>query len=528
MTNPVEELAGADCILITGTNPTETHPVTGTYVRNALQKGAKIIVVDPRRINIIQGAYLHLRQKPGTDVAWINGMLNVIITEGHADEDFIKKRTEGFDELKKVVAPYTPERVEEITGISAADLRKAAIAYATSEKSAIVYAMGITQHTTGTDNVLSLANLAMATGQIGRESTGVNPLRGQNNVQGACDLGGLPNVYSGYQKVTDPEAREKFQKVWDVPNLPEENGLTVVEMMNHAAQGKVKAMYIMGENPMLSDPNLNHVEEALGNLDFLVVQDIFLTETTALADVVLPAASAAEKEGTFTNSDRGVLRVRPAITPPGSARGDWEILADLSSRMGYPMDYNGSSKVMEEISQCTPIYGGISYARLENEHLQWPCPDANHKGTQFLHEGVFKRGQGLFNPVDFIPPAEQPDKKYPFILSTGRILYHYHTATMTRRSTPLNTFEPEGYMEICEEDLKTLGGRDGAMMKVATRRGEITVKARQSPRVAQGVVFLPFHFAESPANRLTNDELDPSSKIPELKISACSIEIING
>ena len=524
MTNPVEEFADADCILITGTNATETHPVTGTYIRNAAAKGAKILVIDPRKIDIVSDSYLWMRQKSGTDVAWINGMINVIITEGYANQEFIKERTEGFEELKKAVASYTPEKVEEITGIKAADLREAARVYATSEKSSIVYAMGITQHVTGTDNVLSLANLAMVTGQIGRASTGVNPLRGQNNVQGACDFGGLPNVYTGYQKVADPAAREKFQKAWGVELLSDKDGLTIVEMMNEAAEGKVKGMYVMGENPMLSDPNLNHVKEALEKLDFLVVQDIFLTETTEFADVVLPASSAAEKEGTFTNSDRAVLRVRPALSAPGNSRGDWEIMCDLSTRTGYPMSYTDSNAVMEEIAEVTPIYGGISYERLENEHLAWPCPSPEHKGTTFLHAKKFSRGPGLFTPVDFIPPAEQPDKEFPFILTTGRMLYHYHTATMTRRSTPLREFAPEGYLEICREDLKDLGAADGDTLQISSRRGVITAKAKMSDRVAKGVIFIPFHFSESPVNILTNDVLDPKSKIPELKVAACRVE----
>ncbi len=525
MTNPVEQLADADCILITGTNVTETHPVTGTYIKNAAAKGAKILVFDPRKIDIVKHSHLWMRQNSGTDVAWINGMINVIISEGLEDKEFIKNRTEGFEELKKAVAPYTPEKVEEITGIPADQLREAARIYATSEKSSIVYAMGITQHVTGTDNVLSLANLAMVAGQIGRPSTGVNPLRGQNNVQGACDLGGLPNVFSGYQKVTDPAVREKFQKAWNVEELPGEVGLTVVEMMDKAEKGSIKAMYIMGENPMMSDPNIKHVGEALEALDFLVVQDIFMTETTKYADVILPAASFAEKNGTFTNSDRSVLRVRRMVSLPGEAREDWDIVCGIASRMGYEMQYSDGKDVMEEIAEVTPIYGGITYERLETETLLWPCPTKEHKGTEYLHSKKFSRGLGHFTPVDFIPPAEQPDDEYPFILSTGRMLFHYHTATMTRRSAPLNKFAEKGYVEISSEDLKKLGLEDGARLKITTRRGEISVLAKESERVAPGVVFVPFHFSESPANMLTNDVLDPVSKIPELKVAACRVEV---
>jgi len=528
MTNSIPELAGSDCILITGSNVSETHPVTATYIRNARDGGAKIIVVDPRKIDLTKGAFLWLRQKPGTDVAWINGLLHVIITEGLADEEFIRSRTENFDRMKETVMAYPPERVEEISGIPADKLRLAARTYATAEKSSIVFAMGITQHVTGTDNVLSLANLAMAAGQIGRESTGVNPLRGQNNVQGACDLGALPNVFPGYQKVEDPRIRENFEVAWGLEKLPAEPGLTVVEIMNAAAVGDVKGLYIMGENPMLSDPDIGHVEEALKNLDFLVVQDIFLTETARLADVVLPAAAAVEKDGTFTNSGRRILRVRPAVTPPGDAMEDWRILTALAGRMGYCMTWEDAEEIMKEIASLTPLYGGISYKRLENEDLQWPCLSGEHKGTQYLHRDRFAKGTGTFHPVDYIPPAELTDREYPFILSTGRMLYHYHTATMSRRSGPLNEYAPAAYAEISTEDLKALKLEDGDILQVTTRRGTIRLPARESERVAPGVVFIPFHFSEAPANRLTNPALDPVSRIPELKVAACRIEGVYG
>ncbi len=525
MTNSIGELQNTDCILITGSNVTETHPVTATYIRNAMDRGAKLIVIDPRRIDLAKKADLWLRQSSGSDVAWINGMLNVIISEGLADEDFIAEHTENFDEMKKTVEQYSPEKVEEISGIPAEKLRQAARMYAGAEKSAIVYAMGITQHVTGTDNVLSLANLAMLTGQIGRESTGVNPLRGQNNVQGACDLGSLPNVYPGYQKVTDPKAKEKFQKAWGVEDLSRDAGRTVVEIMHAALDKEVRGLYIMGENPMLSDPNIRHVEEALKSLDFLVVQDLFLSETARLADVVLPAASFAEKNGTFTNSGRSVLRVRKAVPSPGEAMPDWWITGRLAEKMGYEMEYDSAEAIMEEISELTPIYGGISYRRLETEKLHWPVLDPEHPGTKFLHkDGAFKRGKGRFHPVDYIPPAELPDKEYPYVLSTGRMLYHYHTATLSRRSTPLNSFAGDAYAEIHPEDLEEIGACNGCRVRIETRRGDIEIFARKSGRVARGSVFIPFHFHESPANRLTNDVLDPASKIPELKVAACRIE----
>jgi formate dehydrogenase alpha subunit len=524
MTNSIEELAGADCILITGSNVSETHPVTATYIRNAVRRGAQLIIIDPRKIDLVPDASLWLRQNPGSDVAWINGLLHVIIEEGLADTDFIAERTENFEEMRKTVAAYTPERVEEISGIPEEELRRAARIYATSGRSAIVYAMGITQHVTGTDNVLSLANLAMAAGQIGRESTGVNPLRGQNNVQGACDLGALPNVYPGYQKVTDEKARAKFAEAWDADDLSPEPGRTVVEIMNTAAEGEIKGLYIMGENPMLSDPNISHVEEALEALDFLVVQDLFISETARYADVVLPAASFAEKEGTYTNSGRSILRVRKAVEAPGQARPDWEIVSELANKMGYRFDYRSAEQIMDEIAALSPAYGGISYRRLEHEELHWPCPDKSHPGTRFLHAGTFKRGRGRFHPVDYIPPSEMPDAEYPFILSTGRMLYHYHTATLSRRSGPLNSYARDAYAELSRSDLQRLGLGDGDRIRVTTRRGQIEVPAKESPRVADGNIFIPFHFAESPANMLTNDVLDPASKIPELKVAACRVE----
>ena len=524
MTNSIAEIEYADCILVTGSNTTETHPVIASLIKRAVRyRGAKLIVVDPRKIDLVKHATLWLRQRNGTDVAWINGMMNVILAEGLHDETFIAERTEGFDDLRSVIEGYTAERASETSGIPAADIRAVARMYSGAERAAIVYAMGITQHTHGTDNVLSLANLAMLTGSIGKASSGVNPLRGQNNVQGACDLGALPNVCPGYQKVTDPEVRTKFEKAWGVAPKPEV-GLTVVEMMHAAAKGKLKGMVIMGENPMISDPNLNHVEEALQRLDFLVVQDVFLTETAQLADVVLPAASFAETDGTFTNTERRVLLVNRAIDPPGEARPDWEILCDLASRMGYPMSYADPAEIMDEIAGVSPIYGGIHHHRLGETGLQWPCPTDVHPGTMFLHEGQFSRGKGKFHAVEYSPSAELPDDVYPFVLSTGRILHHFHTGSMSRRSDALNAYENEAYAEVHPNDLSNLGLSDGDPMRVVTRRGSIVTKARATERVAEGSLFIPFHFVEAAANRLTNDALDPKAKIPELKVAACRLE----
>jgi len=529
MTNSIAELENADVILVTGSNTTETHPVIATKIKKAvLFNGAKLIVADPRKIDLVKYAEkfggVWLRQKNGTDVAWLNGMMNVIINEGLLDEEFVKTRTEDFEAFKKVIAQYPPEKAAQITGIPAESLIAAARIFGQAEKASIAYAMGITQHVTGTDTVKSVANLAMLTGNMGRESVGVNPLRGQNNVQGACDMGGLPNVFSGYQAVTDPAAQQKFEKAWNA-KLSNKVGLTVVEMMDAALNGKVKALYIMGENPMVSDPNLHHVQKALEAVDFLVVQDIFMTETAQLADVVLPAVSFAEKRGTFSNTERRVLWVEKALTPPGQAKEDWEIIQEIAKRMGYPMAYGSVKEIIAEINATTPQYAGITYERLMNgERLQWPCPNPQHPGTKYLHREKFSRGLGKFFPVEFLPAPELPDQEYPFVLSTGRVLYHYHTGSMSRRTHALPLYVEGPYMEMNEEDMKRLNIQPAEVVKVSSRRGQIAIKVLESERVAAGSVFIPFHFAEAAANVLTLDALDPIAKIPEYKVAACMIQ----
>ncbi|MFB3890573.1 MAG: formate dehydrogenase subunit alpha [Phycisphaerae bacterium] len=527
MTNSIGDFDVADCIFVIGSNTTECHPVAGSAIkRNVLDRKVPLIVADPRAIELTEFSVLHMRHRGGTDVALLNTMMHVILAEGLENKDFIAGRTEGFEDLKKAVEPYTPQMGEKITGVPAADIVKAARMYATARASSLVYSMGITQHATGTDNVLAVANLALLTGQIGRPGTGVNPLRGQNNVQGACDMGGLPNVFSGYQKVDDPAIRAKFEKAWGLgsPTLPSKPGLTMVEMVSAAGDGRIKALYIMGENPMISDPDVNHVEEALKKIEFLVVQDIFLTETARLAHVVLPAAAFAEKDGTFTNTERRVQRVRRGVSPPGQARQDWQILCDVSSRMGYPMSYPSASAIMDEIASLTPSYGGISFDRLEHGSLQWPCPSRDHPGTPILHREKFTRGLGKFHPVQFIPPRELPDGEFPFVLSTGRILEHYHTGTMSRRSRVLDKLVSVGAIEINPADAQKLGVADGGKVRVRSRRGQIEIAAKVTPRVAQGTVFLAFHFSEAPANRLTIAALDPQAKIPEFKVCAVKVE----
>ena len=524
MTNSIPEVVDAKCILVTGSNTIEQHPLIGSRVLEAKQRGAVLIVVDPRDTLLSDHADFFLRQKPGTDVAWLNGFMNVIISEGLHDKAFIKERTEGYDELEKTVAAYTPARVEEITGIPADDLRQAARAYAETESAAILYSMGITQHSSGTDNVKATANLAMLTGNMGKASAGVNPLRGQNNVQGACDMGALPNVYSGYQKVTDEAARKKFGQAW-AAELPGDVGLTLVEMMNAADDGELRALYIMGENPMVSDPDINHVRKALQNLELLIVQDIFLTETAELADVVLPSACYAEKEGTFTNTDRTVLRVRKAVEAPGDARADWRIICDIARGLGVQgFTYADAESVMAEIARLTPSYGGISHERLDNgETLAWPCLEADHPGTPFLHKDKFTRGLGRFHSAEHRPPAEEPDEEYPLILTTGRTMFHFHTGTMTRRSALLNHEVPTGYLELHPKDAERLRIGEGEKVQVRSRRGDIEIGALVTDRVPEGTVFIPFHFAECAANVLTNPVLDPDAKIPELKVCAVSV-----
>ncbi|OPZ29467.1 MAG: Formate dehydrogenase H [Deltaproteobacteria bacterium ADurb.BinA179] len=523
MTNSITDLGESDCFLITGTNTTENHPVIATFIKRAVtHRGAKLILADPRNIELGKFATIWLRQKPGTDVAWINGMMNVIISEGLLNEKFVTERTENFEALKATVSKYTPEYVEKISGIPAGDLKKAARLYAKSGASAIVYAMGITQHINGTDNVKSLANLAMLTGQIGRPGTGVNPLRGQNNVQGACDMACLPGNLPAYKKVTEAADRKPFEDVWGV-SLPDKVGFTIPKIIDAAASGAVKALYVMGENPMMSDPDVKHVEKALKNLDLLVVQDIFLTETGNLAHVVLPTAGWSEKEGTYTNTERRVQRIRKAVDAPGEARPDWEIITLLANRLGANWKYASAKDIFEEVRKVTVSYAGITYDRIEKEGIQWPCPNTEHPGTQILHSAAFTRGKGLFSVCEHIDPAELPDNEYPLLLTTGRILYQYHTATMSRRSKGLVSRTPQPFVEIHPDDAAKLGIAHGDKIEVSSRRGSIEVFAEVNGRCDKGVVFIPFHYSEAAVNRLTHTAIDPVANIPEYKVSAVKI-----
>ncbi|MBW8017577.1 MAG: formate dehydrogenase subunit alpha [Planctomycetes bacterium] len=526
MTNSIDEFKKADCVFVIGSNTTEAHPVLALKIKDGVvNNGARVIIADPREIDLVRFSKMHISQKPGTDVALLNAIMNVIISEGLEDKKFIEDRTEDYQLLVEAVKDCTPEWAEPITTIPADDIREFARIFATASAASIVYSMGITQHSTGTDNVLSVANLAMLTGNVGRECTGVNPLRGQNNVQGACDLGALPNVYPGYQSVEIEANKDKFEAAWNAKLSPTK-GQTVVELMHGVEDGSIRGLYFMGENPALSDPNLNRTRKSLEDVEFLVVQDIFLTESAQYADVVLPATSFAEKDGTFTNTERRVQRVRKALDGPGNSRDDWQIVCDIANRMGYPMSFADASAITDEIAGISPIYGGISYDRIDDVGLQWPCLDKNHPGTKFLHKDGFSRGKGKFHAVKFLPPKERESKDYPFVLTTGRQLYQFHTGTMSRKSSAIDQKSPTGYVEINTADAKRLGIEDGEKVEVSSIRGKVVTPAKVTDTINTGWIFMPFHYHEAPANMLTIDALDPVAKIPEYKACAAAVKKI--
>ncbi len=534
--NSIEDYETSDCILVTGNNMVETHPVTATFVKYAVQRnGSKVLIIDPKWTPLVKDAHIWLQPKLGTDVALLNGMIREIISQDLVNRDFIEKRVEGgmkaFEELKALTEKYTPEYTEKITGVPAKLMQEASRIYARAKRPLIATGMGYSQQVTGTHNVFSLINMMLITGQIGRKGAGLNPPRGQNNVQGVSDVGTSPFTYPGYISVEDDDNRRRVAEIWGVPfeELDGEKGLSTVEIMQAAHDGKIKGMYVMGENPMLTDPNLNHTEESIQNLEFLVVQDLFHTETTPYADVVLPATAFSEKEGTFVNSDRRVLRVRKAVEAPGQARQDWKIVAEIARRMGKPLgSYQNESEIWDEIAKTAPIFAGISYDRLEHEGIQWPCPEKDHPGTATLFEEKFNTPSGLgkLHPVDHVEQTERASAKYPFILNTGRILYQYHSSTMSRRNQALNDFANEAYVLIHPDDAQKCGFSEGDLVKIASRRGEIESVVRQSEEVLRGELFMPFHYAEAPVNKLTRDELDPYSKIAPFKISAVRLEKI--
>jgi formate dehydrogenase major subunit len=521
MTNSIGEIEFNDVLFIIGSNATEAHPIIGNKMKRAARRGAKLIVADPRRTELAEKAHLWLRLTPGTDNALINGMLNWIISNDLHDKEYIAARCEGFESVWEVAKEWPPERAAEITGVPADAIREAAELYAGTERAGIFYTLGITEHTTGTANVMNLANLAMVTGHVGKEFAGVNPLRGQNNVQGACDMGALPNSFPGYPSVTDAAAIQKFERAWGV-ELSHELGLRIPEMLEKAVAGELKAMYVMGEDPVLTDADANHVRKAMETLDFLVVQDLFLTATAGYADVVLPAACYAEKDGTFTNTERRVQRVRKAVEPPGECRDDWWIINELSRRMGHDMGYTSAAQIFEEIRSLVPQYAGITYERIDKVGLQWPCPTEDHPGTQYLHKDGFTRGKGLMRGIEYEAPAELTSEEYPLLLSTGRMLYHYNI--MTRHSKALDTLRPNELMEINPEDAERLGIANGDLVEVSSRRGAIKVEALVTDKVPPGIGFMTFHYEESPVNELTNSAYDPVTLTAEFKVCAVRVD----
>ncbi len=560
MSNSMDDVATqAKAFFIIGSNTTEQHPVFGTMLRRAVQfRGAKLVVADPRRIDITEFATLHLQQKPGTDIALVNGLMYIILEKGWEDKAFIEERCENFDEFKATVMNYPPEKASEITGVPVEQLYQAAQIIAENKPTAVIWAMGITQHISGVRNVMDLANFQMLLGYMGKPGGGVNPLRGQNNVQGACDMGGLPNVFPAYQPVTSPEVIEKFAKAWGayergkkkedgtedsfIFHLSSKVGAVVTEMMPGILEGRTHALYILGEDPVMSDPDTHHIRKALEAIGFLVLQEIFPSETSAYADVLLPGVTFAEKTGTFTNTERRVQMVRKAIPTQGDARDDWWITSEIAKRiiqtsevsrridMTAPWakwDYKDTSQIMDEINALTPSYAGITHARLEKgERLQWPCPTQDHPGTPILHTKAFSRGKGKFMPIDHVPPAEEPNEDYPMVLSTGRVLYHWHGGQMTRRAKGLMEVYGEALIEINPFDAEMLGVNGKNRVRVTSRRGHIEAEAWVTDRVPPGMVYANFHFPEASANELTLAALDPVSKIPEYKVAAVKVELV--
>jgi formate dehydrogenase alpha subunit len=540
MSNTMKDVAEqAAAMFIIGSNTTEQHPVFGTMIRQAvLRRRIKLVVADPRRIDMVDFATLHLRHKPGTDIALLNGLMNIILENGWEDKSFIDHRTEGFEEFKTVVESYTPEKAAQITGVPVEQLNQAAELLALNKPMAVIWAMGITQHIVGVRNVIDLANLQMLLGNIGVPGGGVNPLRGQNNVQGACDMGGLPNVYPGYQAVTIDAVKQKFEDAWGVA-LANKVGMTVTEMIPAAGEDKIKALYILGEDPVMSDPDSTHIRNCLDTCEFIVLQEIFPSETSKYADVLLPGVSFAEKTGTYTNTERRVQMVHEAIEPLGDARQDWWIISEIAKRVlangqrqvstapFSSWNYTDPTQVMDEIVSLTPSYSGISYERLERgDQLHWPVRDLNHPGTPVLHVGQFARGLGKFAPIEHIPPAEMPDDNYPMILSTGRVIYHWHGGEMTRRSKGLLEIYSEALIEVNPEDARHIGVDGHKRVRVSSRRGSIEAEAWITDRVPPGMVYANFHFPDASVNELTIAALDPISKIPEYKVCAVKVEVI--
>lgn len=530
MTNPIADIAeNADVIMLVGSNPEEAHPVIGMQIRQAVARGTKLIVVDPRDIGLAASADVHLKLKPGTNVAFANGVARVLIHEGLIDRAFIDERTEGFDDFARMVERYTPEYVADICGIQACDLESAARLYGQAGTAAIVYCLGVTEHTGGTEGVMSLSNLAMITGNFGKPGCGVNPLRGQNNVQGACDMGATPGDFPGYQKLANAEVMSKFEAAWGV-EIPKWKGTYATDCFPKMITHDIRGLFVFGEDPVRTDPDTNHVIHALESLDFLVVDDLFLTETAKYADVVLPGRSYAEKEGTFSNTERRVQRIRAAVTIPGDTRLDTDIFIDIMNRMGYAQPQLTSAQIMDEIASLTPSFAGISHARLDSAEvagrgLQWPCKGADHAGTPIMHVGQFTRGKGAYSLAEYIPAAEQPDDEFPLILTTGRVLAQYNACAMTARTEGLNEIDGSSFIEMNSEDAARLGISDGDRVCVTSRRASIQSTARVSDKTNPGQTWMPFHFQDGNANWLTNAALDRICATPEYKVCAVKVTL---
>ena len=524
MTNSIREIVDVPVIFVIGSNTTESHPVISYHMKRAVKKGSRLIVADPRKIALTRWAARHFQHKVGSDIALLNAVMHEIIRNEWHDRYFIDNHTEGFDHLKETVSMYTPEYASAVCGLSADEIRELASILGTAEKVGLFYTLGITEHITGTDNVRTCANLQMLLGNIGIESAGVNPLRGQNNVQGACDMGVLPDVYTAYQKASNQGTREKFEKAWGIAKLPDTEGTKMPAMFDGIAHGDIKALYLIGENVVMSEPNQAHTLHALKNVEFLIVQDIFMNETAEYADVVFPAVCYAETEGTFTNTERRVQRVRKAVEPPGTARDDWWITCEIARRMGFDMEYASAEHIWEEIRALSPAMAGITYQRIACQGIQWPCPDTDHTGTCYLYcDNVFPCGKAKFQPAHWKPAAEVPDEEYPFVLTTGRRLWHYHTGTQTRRSAGFNEIFPEELIEVHPADAEKLNIKEGEYITAVSRRGKVRVKAWLTDRVMPGVCFMTFHFNEACANVLTNNAFDPVTGTAEYK--ACAIRL---
>jgi len=525
MTNSFEEFSRAKMFFVIGSNMIEAHPVAATFLKNAVEKGARLIVMDPRRHALVDFASLHVPIRVGTDIAFLNGVMNVLISEELYDKAFIGSCCVGFEDLKAKMMEYPPERAAEIAGVPVEMVKDVARQLAATKPAMVCYTLGITEHTCGKNNVVTIANLQMLLGNVGLECGGVNPLRGQNNVQGACDMGALPNVFPGYQKVTDPALRAKFEAAWGVQKLPEKPGLMIPQMMDGLLKGSLKAFYVFGENLANTEPDIHHVERCLQSAEFMVCQDLYPTETTRFAHVIFPSAGWSEDDGTFTNSERRVSRVRKVSEPPGQAKPNWWIFRELAKRMGQSWPSASAQEIWDnEVTLLAPSLAGIKYNRIEHNGLQWPCTDESHPGTCFLHkDGEFSCGLGVFVPVDWTPPAEVPDQEYPFVLSTGRRLYHYHTRTQTGRVPGLNVLLSEETADVSPADAVKLGIKHGEQVRVRSRRGEVTLKAKVTDRIPPGMVWMAFHFRDACANWLTNPAYDPETLTAEYK--ACAVQI---